>query len=257
MRRFLEAARLVRVVDRDDLVRIAKAEGRLWKLPPLDQGPPDPVLTGPVRPVPELLPGTKIQEGHPTEGAPPFVAEINGVRLSGMVPLALTPNGRVIKQVLISSDNDDGRLDRAIQDGIRAEGMGQTLRRLRRRAPEPALELECATVLSGRANVYYHFVCDQLTKLAGSRHTRPRPGSCPPLCCHSGRRAGSASCSSSPGQAPPSGSSGLAARRGSSAWSFPRTPRSRRGPASGCATGSGRPPSARSRTRAPSPAHVC
>lgn len=182
--RLLRATRAVRVLNRDELVRRATAESLLWDLPPLDEGEPDPSLSGPVRPTPEPRPGVQIDDAHPTEGRPPFVAELHDVRLTGPVPLALTPDGRIVKQVLISSDDDDGRVDRALQEGVREQGIGPTLRGLRRRAPAPALELECAAVLSGRSNAYYHFVCDQLPKLRGVEHYAAETGRMPTLILH-------------------------------------------------------------------------
>jgi capsular polysaccharide biosynthesis protein len=104
---------------------------------------------------------------YPTEGLDPFVAEVRDARLTGPVPLALTRRGRIVKQTLIAPDADDGRVDRALQEGVREQGLGPTLRGLRRRPPQPTLELDCATVMSGRSNAYFHFVCDQLPKLRG------------------------------------------------------------------------------------------
>lgn len=181
--RLLRAARVVRVVERDELTRRAQAEGLLWELEPLDHEPLPPELSGPVRPVPDR-PGLYVDPLFPTEGRPPFVAELGDARLTGPVPLALTPRGKIVKQTLIASADDDGRIDRALQEGVREQGVGTTLAGLRRRAPEPALELECAAILSGRSNAYYHFVCDQLTKLRGIEHYAAKTGRMPTLVLH-------------------------------------------------------------------------
>ena len=178
--RWLRRLRRVRELQRAELVELARSDGELWELDGLDAGPPAPELSGPVRPEPHG-PDRYLDPLYPTEGLDPFVAELRDARLTGPIPLALTPSGRIVKQTLIAPDADDGRVDRALQEGVREQGIGPTLRGLRRRPPEPTLRLDCATVLSGRSNAYFHFVCDQLPKLRGIERYAELTGRMPTL----------------------------------------------------------------------------